>query len=209
MIFNDEMIEELRLSVKDRLSEKRYIHTVGVEKMAKHLGDIILSEKTDELCVAALLHDITKELPYTEQLNLLKTSALKYTQEDIDIKPALHAISAIPIVKKEYSKYVTTDVLSAIFNHTLGNDNMSVFDEIIFISDYTEQGRTYPACIEVRDYLLKNIDMKKDLADNLNSLHIAMLMAINYTIDSLTKRGEKIHPKTYLTKTYFERLIEK
>ena len=208
MIFKDSMIDSLRLTVKNKLSEKRYIHTIGVQEMAKHIGDIILPERVDELCVAALLHDITKELAYEEQLKLLDGADIALSNEDLDTAPALHSISAIPFIRAAYTEYVTPDILSAVFNHTLGKDNMSVFDEIIFISDYIEIGRTYTSCIEVRDYLLNNISPKNSCEDNLNFLHKATLMAIEYTISSLKKRGEKIHSKTYLTKAYFESVIK-
>ena len=208
MIFNDEMIDKLRLLIKRRLSEKRYNHTLGVEKMAICIGNTFLPQKVDELRVSALLHDVAKELTYEQQLKLLEMSDIEYTQEDLDTKPALHSISAIPLVKREYSEYVTSDILSAISNHTLGNENMSVFDEIIFISDYIEVGRTYPSCIEVREYLLESIDVKNRFDDNLKFLHTAVLMAINFTIDALNKRGEKIHSKTYLTKERFDSKIK-
>lgn len=208
MKFNDKMIDKLRLSVKNKLSDKRYIHTLGVEEMAVRIGDIFLPQKTDELRISALLHDITKELSYEQQLNLLQEGNVEYNKEDLDTKAALHSISAIPEVIKEYSEYVTPDVLSAISNHTLGKDKMSVFDEIIFISDYVESGRTYPSCIKTRDYLLNNLSAKNTYEQNLNFLHKSVLMAINFTIDSLNKRGEITHSKTYLAKAYFESVIE-
>ena len=209
MIFNSEIIEQLRLSVKNRLSDKRYAHTLGVEEMARYLGSIILPDKVDELCIAALLHDITKELSYEEQVSLLKSSNVEYTREDLDTKPALHSISALPFIQKEYSEYATLDVLSAVSNHTLGKENMSIFDEIIFISDYSEAGRTYPSCIDVRNHLLRNVKLGKNSKDNITFLHSASLMAINSTIDSLGRRGEQIHSRTYLTKGYLEELILK
>ena len=208
MIFNESMIGSLRLTVKNKLSEKRYIHTIGVQEMAKHIGNIILPERVDELCVAALLHDITKELTHEQQLKLLDGTDIALSNEDLDTAPALHSISAIPFIRATYPEYVTPDILSSVLNHTLGKDNMSVFDEIIFISDYIEIGRTYPSCIEVRDYLLSNINLEKSYDNNLNFLHKATLMAIEYTISSLKKRGEKIHSKTYLTKAYFESVIK-
>ena len=209
MIFKSEMIEQLRLSVKSRLSDKRYTHTLGVEEMARHLGSIILPEKVEELCVAALLHDVTKELSYEQQICLLESSDVEYTKEDLDTKPAIHSISAVPFIQKEYSEYATLDVLSAVSNHTLGKENMSVFDEIIFISDYTETGRTYPSCIDARNHLLRNIKVGKECKDNIVFLYRASLMAIDSTIDSLRRRGEKIHSRTYLTKAFLEGLIQK
>ena len=208
MMFTNESLIVLRSSVRKSMSEKRYLHTLGVEKMARYLGGVILQDKVDELSAASLLHDIAKECSYEEHLNLVST--LDYiTQEDIETKPALHSYAAVNLIKKEYPAYATPDILSAVANHTLGAPGMSVFDEIIFISDYAEEGRTYKTCIEVREYLLKNVSITKSHEDNLSALHNASHKALIATISSLSLRNEKINERTFLTKEYFERIISK
>ena len=207
MIFDENSIDKLREDVKTRISAKRYLHTLGVEEMAEHLGGILMPEKLSELRVAALLHDIAKEIPYDEQVLLLRSSDLMYTEEDIATIPAIHSIAAVPVIIRDFPEYATDDVLSAVANHTLGSVGMSVFDEIICISDYAEAGRTYPTCQAVRTYLLENISLNSSYEDNVKSLHIATLSSIDSTISSLEKRGERIHSKTFSTKTYLENLI--
>jgi HD superfamily phosphohydrolase YqeK len=86
---------------------------------------------------------------------------------------------------------------------------MSVFDEIIFISDYAEEGRTYRTCIEVRNYLLDNVRKENSVSENIRSLHIASLKSIESTIESLTKRNEKINSRTLMTKSYLDKIIVK
>ena len=209
MIFDNTAIERLRLLVKDRLSEKRYRHTLGVEKLARYLGERLLPEKVDELAVAALLHDIAKELTYDEHLELLKGSDVEFTDEDLCTKPALHSIAALPLIKREFDEYISDDVCSAIANHTLGAAGMSVFDEIIFISDYAEVGRTYHTCVEVRDYLFENVKKENSLSDNVLALHTASLNATRATVNSLAIRHEAINSKTIQTKKYLEDVISK
>lgn len=207
MIFDNDSIARLRALIKARLSQKRFIHTLGVEKLARHLGEVLLPDKVDELSVAALLHDVAKELSYDEHLELLKDSGIEYTSEDLQIKPALHSIAALPLIESEFKEYATHDVLSAVYNHTLGAPDMSVFDEIIFISDYAEEGRTYRTCIEVRNYLYDNIRKEKALCDNIRSLHIASLKSIASTVEALTRRNEMINTRTLLTKSYLDDII--
>lgn len=207
MIFDENSLIRLREAVKMRISEKRYQHTLGVEDMARHLGSIIIPERVDELSATALLHDIAKELSYEEQLDLLKSSDALYDEEDLETKPALHSFAAIPVIKRDFPDYATEDILSAVANHTLGKHGMSVFDEIIYISDYAEAGRTYPSCQSVRKYLLEHLSSDKSYSDNVRALHVALLSSIDSTIDSLTRRNEKINSKTYLTKSYLEHLI--
>ena len=203
----NDSLNKLRESIKEQLSEKRYIHTLGVEKMALKLGEVLLPDKLFELSVAALLHDIAKEITYEEQLKLLNESKYPCSKEDIDSKSTLHSLAAVPVIKRNYVQFSTDDVISAVSNHTLGSPNMSIFDEIIFISDYAEEGRTYNTCIEVNRFLREKLHKENLYMDNIKILHEASLMSIRSTIDSLVKRREKIHSKTMLTKEYLESII--
>lgn len=209
MIFNNDSIILLRSLIKERLSEKRYQHTLGVENLARRLGAVLLPDKVDELSVAALLHDVAKEMSYEEHVSLVKNSGVRYSEEDLLIKSVLHSLAAVPVIISDFKEFATEDILSAVTNHTLGAPNMSVFDEIIFISDYTEEGRTYPTCIEVRNYLLANISGNRSSLDNVNALHIASLKSIESTIESLGRRKEMINTRTLLTKSYLEDTILK
>ena len=206
MSFDNESITSLRLKVKDRLSEKRYVHTLGVEKMARHLGSILLPDRLNELSVAALLHDIAKELSFEEHLALLDSSDVKYTEEDILVNPALHSIAALPLIDREFCEFATDEIRSSIANHTLGAPGMSIFDEIIFISDYAEEGRTYRTCIEVREDLLDKIKSENSYEKNVHALHNATLKSIHSTIESLQKRGDRINSRTLETKRYFKHI---
>lgn len=207
MTFSIDSLNRLRYEIKGRISDKRFKHTLGVEKMAKKLGEILLPDKVSELCAAALLHDVAKELTYDEHVSLLETSNVKYTQEDLRIKPALHSLAGAPLICRDYPEFATENVLSAVMNHTLGAPHMSVFDEIIFISDYAEEGRTYPVCIDVHNMLMTRLSTDKTFEDNLTILHKASLKAIESTISALSFRGEKINSKTLLTKKYLEEIL--
>lgn len=207
MIFDDASIDSLRELVRGRMSEKRYLHTLGVENMSKRLGEILLPDKVSELTVAALLHDVAKELSYDEHLELLRRGEVEFTEEDLSVKPALHSIAAVPLILRDFTDFATSDVCSAVFNHTFGAPGMSIFDEIIFISDYAEEGRTYRTCIELREYLLENVKKENSKEDNLLALHTASLRSIEATVRSLTNRNEQINTRTLKTKEYFYNIL--
>lgn len=209
MIFDNNSLSALKNEVRLRLSQKRYDHTTGVEKMATYIGSVLLPDKVDELRVAALLHDIAKELSYEELIEEIVQSQVDCTEEDISVKPALHSFAAAPIVKRDFTQYATENVLSAVFNHTLGAPKMSVFDEIIFISDYAEEGRIYSVCKEVHSFIKENISSVKSYEENLINLHKASLAAINSTINSIISRGEMINGRTILTRDYLNDEIQK
>ena len=78
-MLNNENISELANCVKARLSPKRYMHTEGVKKCAELLGSRLLPDALKELSAAALLHDISKELTWEEQLSIISVSGFPIT----------------------------------------------------------------------------------------------------------------------------------
>ena len=76
---------------------------------------------------------------------------------------------------------------------------MSIFEKIIFISDYAEDTRKYESCIRVRDVLFDNIEnlCDKDLKRRLDEV---TLMSIDGTLEALERTGQPINSRMYLTK---------
>ena len=66
----EKSLSELRERVRPYMNEKRFAHTLGVERECVALGSILLPEKVNDLRAAALLHDITKMLSLEKQLKL-------------------------------------------------------------------------------------------------------------------------------------------
>ncbi len=201
-MFSEIQLNNLRECVGQRLSDKRFRHTLGVERMAKFLAEKIMPERTSEIRAAALLHDITKELSDREQIDILNNLS-DITDSDLISAPIFHSLSAPTVILCDYPQFATRDILSAVKKHTTGDPEMSIFDEIIFISDYTEEGRTYPACVAVREDLLLGLNSSEIGDDAIPCLHDAVIKALNNTIISLTNRGEFLHEKTVMTRNAF------
>ena len=199
MNFTEEMIDKLRDGVRGRLSSYRYEHTLGVEKAAKRLSLYIIPEQTDEIRVAALLHDITKELSSAEQLRLM-TGDSRITKSDLLTEAAFHAFSAPEAIRRDFPAFVSDDVLSAVFNHTTGAPDMSLFDEIIFIADYIEDGRVHPECVEVRESLYSAISKARSREEMIRALHSATLKALDNTVRRISARGYHLNERTVITR---------
>lgn len=198
----------LQQSVKNMMSEKRYIHTVGVMEMAQRLADFCLPEKKLELSCAALLHDIAKELSDDELTDIIKKS---YEDSEKIIsydRQVWHSFAAPYVIESVYSEFAISCVLSSTQKHTVGSEDMSVFDEIIFISDYIEMGRTYSACVAVREYLLGQLK-DGEPEQNIQALHRACVMAIEYTVENLKSRGKIICTQSLLAKNALLTKIKK
>lgn len=185
--------EALISKVKARLSSKRFEHTLGVCRMAEMLAEQCLPDKKCELAVAALLHDIAKELTVEEQMQIIGKEHINLTPADTTA--VLHSYAAPYIVKNEFSEFSTPDILSAVANHTVGDADMSVFDEIIFLSDYIEEGRTYKDCVETREYVLSSL-IDGNIEANVNILHRACVMSIDRTCKNLLEKGKIVNPRS-------------
>ncbi len=202
MIFSEDMLDSLRRSVKERLSEGRFIHTLGVEKMAARLADYCLPEEKSSLRAAALLHDIAKELDTDDVLSAIEADGFSLTRDDMQSKAILHSFAAPYIIKREFPDFTDENILSSTRNHTVGAPGMSVFDQIIFISDFIEEGRRYESSIQVRDLLLPRLkDGKRE--ENQKALAFAVYESLRLTERHLSSTGRFINQRMILTKKYF------
>ena len=193
---NDDKLSLLRIAVAKRMGEKRFLHTLGVESAAKRLGEVLLPDKVYELRAAALLHDVTKELSYEESLLLLKGASEELPEQVLSTPAVLHSFTAPLVIKRDFHEYASEEILSAVRKHTLGDRDMSIFDEIIFIADYVEDGRSYQPCVSVRDKLFSSL-----LEEGVTALHKACVEAIRNTECSLIEKGKTVNPISALAKT--------
>lgn len=209
MKFTENQIEALRAEVGRRLSERRFLHTLGVEKMAVIIGKKIIPESVDKLRVAALLHDVSKEYSEAEQFNIVKKHNLVMTDEDIATPPLWHSITAPGVVKDVFPEYADSEVLSAVGNHTVGSPDMSIFDEIILLSDYIEEGRNYKNCIDLREKFLLELMTAKNHEDCVVALHRAVVTSLDNNINEFVSRGQSFHGRTKATRDAILKKLER
>ena len=193
-MLNDKNIAELEDRVSVRLSPKRFQHTLGVKNCAVLLGSKLLPDSLTELSAAALLHDISKELSWEDQLRIISDSGFPITDEDISTPRVIHSFTAPYVIKTEFPEYATVQILSAVENHTVGKADMSIFDKIIFLSDYIEENRTFDSCKSVRNFMLKDFSKLsgKDLEKRLND---ACILAIEGAEDALIRMNHPINTR--------------
>ena len=200
MKYTDTQIDLLRREVCQRLSEKRFYHTLGVEKMAVLIGGYCMPESVDKLRVAALLHDISKEYSEAEYFEIIKRNNITMSEDDLSAPPIWHSITAPCVVKSDFPEFADCDVLSAVYNHTVGSPDMSVFDEIILLSDYIEEGRTYKNCVILREKFLAALEKTKDTDEAIMALHMAVLESLENNINEFVSRGKGYHHRTEMTR---------
>ena len=81
------------------------------------------------------------------------------------------------------SDFTLTEILSAIKYHTVGAENMTSVEKIVYIADAIEYGRNYPSVIKIREETFKNLDR-------------GILMEIEHKEKYLESIGKKSHPNT-------------
>lgn len=207
MRFSKEQLIMLSERVKERLSEKRFNHTLSVQRAAERIGEYFKDIDLSELSAAALLHDVTKEISLDEQRTLFENNGLLLNDEDRETTAIWHSLSAPLLIKRDFSEFATADVLSAVRNHTTGNPAMSVFDRIVFIADYVEELRSYDSCIEVRSMLFSTLSEKNTAEENEYALNKAVVASLGFIENEVLKRGRKLNYRSRETKEYFCRLI--
>ena len=174
--------KELKEIVKSKMSLKRFTHTLGVVEMSEKLAKTYNAD-IEKCKVAALLHDICKEMDMEYIKNICKNNFMnELSEEDLENNEILHGFAGAYYVKNELG-INDKEILSAIKYHTVGAENMTLVEKIVYIADAIEYGRNYPSVVKIREETFKNLDK-------------GILMEIEHKEKYLESVGKKSHPNT-------------
>ena len=180
--------EELYEDVKSRLSEKRFKHTEGVIKRAVEYAKVYNANMEDTK-LAALAHDIAKEIPQEEAFNLIKKYEIELDEIEKVNFNLIHSKLGAEIVKEKYG--FNEDIINAIKYHTTGRENMSILEKIIFLADATEENRAYKELDNLVNMIKDNIDegmlftlkwIFNDITNKKYLLHLDSVKAYNFLV---------------------------
>lgn len=159
--------------IKPLMSERRYNHCVNVAveavRLAKKYGTD--PQKAE---VAGILHDITKELDFDTQLQIINSSDIILTEVEKNTNKLWHAISGSVFIQSKLG-IVDSDIINAVRYHTTGRANMSLLEKVIFVADFTSAERDYP-----------DVDVIREKAEI--SLEEGMFYGIQFTLSRLLER---------------------
>ncbi len=188
-----ELIEEIKNELKKTLSEKRYIHSIGVMEMAQSLAQIY-NVDVETAKLAGLLHDIAKEMSPEEMLNYVKENGIQIDDVERINTQLLHGKIGADIAKKKYG--VSTQIQKAIEYHTTTSPEMDMLAKIVYVSDKVELNR------KQEEY---NIQYERDLARK--NIDKTVLYIIESNIIALIKKGKLIHPNSIETRNKLLQVI--
>lgn len=187
---------KIRERIKSELSPERVRHIFAVEEEVQALCKILdCTEYYEDLSYAALLHDITKEKKYQEQLNLCDKYDIILSEEERLSPKIIHAITAAAVAKNEYG--MKSNICSAIRIHTTGRQDMNLFEKILFIADYIEKTRQESPCQMAREQFYNEIEGISDIKRRYIALDRAVLTSLSQTIKYLAEKNLYINENTF------------
>jgi len=172
---NDEFLEE----IKKRLSQYRFVHSINVADEAKRLAEKY-GANPDKAYTAGLVHDIMKDTPKEEQLELFRKYGKELTEVERKSPKTWHAMSGALYLKNELN-VSDEEILSAVRYHTTAKAGMTLLEKVLYIADYTSAERDYD-----------DVDVMREKADR--SLDEAILYGLQFTIDEMVREGRPVHP---------------
>ena len=186
----------LEAKMQRELPPKRYRHTVGVEHLSAAYA-ACYEVNQDKAMLAGVLHDCAKMYTDEELLTLSKEYGLEITPAEERNGFLLHAKVGAYFAKTKYG-ITDEDILSAIFYHTTGRPNMSIYEKITFLADYLEPFRTQPITPplqEVRKLAFQDIDK-------------AICIALKNTIQYITENGQELEQTTMQAFLYYNEVTK-
>ena len=172
---------EAKSKMQKLVTPERYVHCLGVMEFAGELAKVYGLDVT-KMRFAGLIHDCAKSLPDEEMLELM--DRFGGADETIMASKGLwHGPAGAEYAKEHFG--IDDEIYDAIFYHTIGKENMSLFTQIIYLADVIEPGRD------------TEFDWSKDLRDLARSdIDGATLVALNNTIAHVIERNMVMHTES-------------
>ena len=152
------MVEDLELlkeEIKEKLTEKRYAHSIGVMEMCEKLG-IQYGGDVKRAKLVGLVHDMAKEMTDEEMLDYVKKGKIKITEREKVMTQILQEKIAGDMAKKKYD--FDDEMCTAIACHSTGKENMTLLQKILFVADKTDETRSYESAKELRKLAFESLD---------------------------------------------------
>lgn len=142
-------LEDLKAFVKDTVSEKRYLHCLGVAQTA---SDVLVHynlhdyDETwngfDAALFCGVAHDIAREMNDASLLRYCNENSIHLPKEDIDSPVLAHGLVSAEIVMTKVGN-IPMSWYKALCVHTTGNVGMDSLALAIFVADYIEPTRKF------------------------------------------------------------------
>ena len=175
-------VEEMKETLKSRLKESRYIHSLGVADTALELAKKF-GVNEEKAYIAGLLHDSAREFENEAMIDEAKKRNIEIGEVEEKMPLLLHANIGAVLIKERYD-VDDEEISKAIETHTVAGRNMTNLQKIIYFADMIEPSRDYPGVNELRKF-----------AEN-HTLDEIMIEALSESIAFILEKYGLIHPAT-------------
>lgn len=183
---------QLLEEVAKRVKKSRFEHILRVETKAIALAEQYHADI--EACqLAALLHDYAKDMKRAE-IEAIQTEA-KVDDEMLAFGSQIWHGPAGAYYAREKFGVTNEEILDAIYQHTIGGEEMSLTAKIVFIADYIEAGRDFLGVKEARKLAAENLDA-------------AVVYKIKHTLTHLIAKEQLVYPGTLTVYNQWMRKME-
>jgi len=185
-LINKKLTGKYKTYLKENLSKKRYNHSINVANAAVRLAKRYGADE-DKAYIAGLLHDIAKEMPSEEQLEIVTGSPLDVCEIEKKAPALYHAIAGAELIQTLFN-ISDREIIDAVRYHTVGCKNMTKLSQVIYLADLISEDRDYKDVNKMRKYAEKSLERAmceafrfsvKDSAEKGNSIPISTLEAYN------------------------------
>ena len=156
--------ETLKALLRKTVSEKRYLHSLGVAKttdqILKHYSctDYEASWHDFEAPLfCGIAHDLAREMGDQELLSFCSSRGIILSAEDLKAPVLAHGTVSAEIAMDLVGSYPTS-WYKALCVHTTGNAGMDDLALALFVADYIEPTRTFMTD-QRRDFYLSSADL--------------------------------------------------
>lgn len=183
-------IQEYKALLKERLSEKRYYHSLCVADSAKMLANKYGADQ-EKAYFAGLVHDIMKDASEKEQLQTISDFGIILDNVEKNAKKLWHAIAGY-VYLQTVCGVTDVEILDAVRYHTTARKNMTKLDKVLYLADFISADRTYDGIDDMRssaeidlDFAIKNglIFTITDLVNNNKAVHKDTFEAFNQLVN--------------------------
>ena len=161
-------------TVRRRLPEGRYRHSLGVARAAERLARRYGASR-QHARIAGVLHDLARHWNAAELLAYARRHGLRIGPSEERAPVLLHARIGADIARREFG-VTDADALAAIETHTVAVPGMSTLQKIVFMADAIEPSRRFAERDGIEAAAMRSLDE-------------GMLACIRSSLDYLRERG--------------------
>lgn len=181
-------IQKMKSYLEERLSDKRYKHSLGVADEAVRLAKRYGADE-EKAYIAGLVHDCAKEVNPETAIELLENKYGEKVEAVARCAPKLlHGPLGAHMAKSGF-EICDTEILDAVRYHTTAKADMHILTKIIYIADYIEPNRSFDGVDELRKAAYEDIDK-------------SIITGIDYTLAELLEAERVFHPDTVYARNY-------